>query len=108
MGAVTMCWDLECVRQGGVWEPESVPRLAGRDLKYLLGSYAVNAAVVLSLLATCRNYNIGVVGVWGCLLTFQVPLCPPPQVQEGDMPPCVRLLLQQCSMSWNFFLSLFG
>ena len=45
---------------------------AGRDLSFLLGSYGINAAVVLSLLAYLTRRQAGVTGIWACLLLFQV------------------------------------
>ena len=45
---------------------------AGRDLSFLLGSYAVNAGLTLGLLWVLTQQSWGVTGIWISLLTFQV------------------------------------
>ena len=65
---------------------------AGRDLLYLLGSYAINMSFVLSLLYFFRSQQVGVAGVWGCLLSFQVRL---------RSPQVVYVYILSCSMPWS-------
>jgi hypothetical protein len=46
--------------------------LAERDLNYLAGCYGVNTAAMLLALGALSRGGVGIAGVWGGLVAFQV------------------------------------
>ena len=68
----------------------NLKRPAGRDLSFLLGSYAANAGLTLGLLYTLTQRQWGITGIWVSLLTFQVRIWQDQLLSTGA---CASLLL---------------